>query len=80
MKGNGNSYACCKWGQQGTDNPQAAMQIDAMPSDQTHLNEKQCEPEGKNQTVEMQKQGQRARAEQSLQVVGAGKAGENDQE
>lgn len=28
----------------------------------------------------MQKQGKRASAEQNLQVVGAGKAGENDQE
>jgi hypothetical protein len=78
MKGNRNSHACGKWGQQGADNPQAAMQIDAMPSDQTHLNEKQCEPERKNQSVEMQKQGKRAGAEQSLQVVSAGKAGEND--
>ena len=57
MKGNGNSYACGKWGQHGADNPQTAMQIDAMPSDQTHLNEEQCEPERKNQSVEMQKQG-----------------------
>jgi hypothetical protein len=44
------------------------------------LNEKQCEPERKNQSMEMQKQRQRASAEQRFQVVGPRETGENNQD
>lgn len=63
MKRNRNSHASGKRSQHCCQNTQSAMQIDAAPNHKAHLNEKQHEPERKNQSVEVQKQRERGSAE-----------------
>ncbi|MHB8525842.1 MAG: hypothetical protein ACYDD2_06760 [Candidatus Acidiferrales bacterium] len=56
------------------------MQIDAMPRHEARLDEKQREPECKNQSVQMQKQWKRGSVEQYFQVVSPRKPGKDNQE
>src|SRR5579859_5681808 len=80
MERNRDSHASRKRGQYRSENTQAAMQINAMPRNQACLDEKQREPQRKNQSVQMQKQWKRRSAEQNLQIVGAREARKDNQE
>jgi|SRR5690348_12846964 len=80
MKRNRNSHASRKRGQDRSENTQPAMKVYTMPRNQARLDEKQHEPECKNQSVQMQKQWKRRSAEQRLQVVSPCKPGKNNQE